>query len=63
MPRQVLHPKYEQRQEQDEIQESADEWLDYEEEGLAAPNTSGRHNSSVTANESVTLHYNRAGVN
>ncbi|CAH1401417.1 unnamed protein product [Nezara viridula] len=61
VPRKVLLPKYEQGQEEDEAQEPADEWVDYDEEELAAPNTIGQHNISSAANESVTLHHNRGG--
>ncbi|XP_014272672.1 protein eva-1 isoform X2 [Halyomorpha halys] len=61
VPRKVLLPKYEQGQEEDEALEPADEWVDYDEEELAAPNTIGQHNISTAANESVTLHHNRGG--
>lgn len=61
VPRQVLLAKLEQLQELDEPLDPSEDWLDYEEEGQAAPNTSGHHNSSTASNESITLHHNRGG--
>ncbi|CAH1402311.1 unnamed protein product [Nezara viridula] len=61
VPRQVLLTNSEQLQELDEPLDPSEDWLDYEEEGQAAPNTSGHHNSSTASNESITLHHNRGG--
>nr|XP_014289524.1 protein eva-1 homolog C-like isoform X2 [Halyomorpha halys] len=62
VPRQVLQARIEQLQELDEPLEPSEDWLDYEEEGQAAPNTSGHHNSSTASNESITLHHNRGDL-
>lgn len=62
VPRRVLKPEYEEKAEADEASEAVEDAVDYEEEGMAAPNTSGHHNTSGVMNESVTSHHNRDGV-